>query len=130
MTATVLLWTALVGTPHAVSCQPDPAFTPTPTLRWDESSGTATLSGFHLWFRPQGQQGWMGPYDLPCSGVSDPPTWECPGTDLDVPVQRFAEYDNSYVDFTVTAYNSAGESAMSNVVTICMPPIWRGGPYL
>ena len=114
----------------AALCAPDPTYSPTPTLLWDQAQ-TDALAGYTLYYREDG-----GPLvslgDLPCeweilddSGIFT--LRHCRGAEFDIPVQRYCpacKVGNLY-EFTVKAIDLMGQRSLdySNAVAICFPPI-------
>jgi hypothetical protein len=124
-----------------LACLPASDYTPTPVIYWDhsylvdcDSNGClfnrfedyGNLEGFRVYARQDGQP-FERVWELPCWLVED----ESGGFVKSCPVQHAAQrggpWDLEYVEFTVVAYNSIGESSSSNNVNICMPHIWRPG---
>jgi len=144
MTATVSqsqAWTAIaagfVGTSEAAVVSP--CGTPTPTIAHNQNTET-TLSGYTLYYNVPGgvPQKLIDfdceHYDLDGDGSQE--TRFCRCADMGCPVQRYCPNCaplNPY-EFSVKAYadpTSGGRvwsAAFSNVVTICMPPIYPGRP--
>lgn len=99
-------------------------------VRWDEPTEGSEVGGYRLWWRRVGGSAWSEFLDLPCSFTMPGPSgiegcepgWDgsaytggcvktCRGPEFPVPMVRYADhYASEEVEFTVTAYNPAGES--------------------
>lgn len=133
----LLASTACVPLPSCVdNGNVSPCASPTPTLKWD-AVPDLDIAGYDLYQRDPG-----GPFvlvqriacewlDLDEDGT--PETRFCKGVDFDLAIQKVcpACAPNTEHEFAVLAYDTAGNTsaAYSNIVSICLSPIWTSGPY-
>jgi hypothetical protein len=137
---TVLLYLGTYSCVNPVSaCEPNTVtYTPTPTLKWEYDQGQQNnLLGFRVWWKRAYPEAWNVSRSsiVNCwievdedTGISS--RQYCQGTDIQIPLQRYAEADTEELEWTVTAVDrNTFESEKVAGVFICMPRIWRGGPY-
>ena len=116
----------------AGECIPDLShYTPTPTISWSQSDLTYT-AGFRVdWKRAEDVQ-WRGSIDLPVwpgDATSDP---VYPGITEPFPLQRLVPTTEQrlLIDVRVASYDATHKLGVpSNILRLCMPEIWTGGPY-
>lgn len=132
-----LLW--LIGS-IAFGCQPDPAYTPTPTFKWD-GVADEDLAGYKLYYRQAG-----GTYQLACDLPGEDwqqeqadgtfltrTTWR--GVDIDAALQRCLDgYELEELEVAVKAFDSSGNLSQdfstcspTGTCVVCMPEIWAPG---
>lgn len=109
----------------------DDAFTPTPTIKWEQLDHSNT-EGFRVYWKHPEDATWLGSIDLPFQ-PGDEGGFFYPGIDLDYPIQRLVPTAEQgvEVDIMVTAYNTLtppGESNPSAPVRVCMPFIYSRAP--
>ena len=104
----------------ALTCALLAGHNPAPDLQWTHAS-PETVDGFRVYLAdPTGS--WTLAADFPCWVDSVNENWTCrpwATPQKFVTSAREVEYQ-----FYVTAYNSAGESGPSNVVSLCWPVLW------
>lgn len=133
LTIASVVLAACVPLPTCSATVPPPCATPTPVVAWDQVAD-ADLAGYEVDYRTTGTQTFTKLADLPCQMWIDDDGVNfryCPGQDGGFPFQRFPLTPLASYDFCVRAYDTAGNRSIdcSNIITICMPDVWTGGPY-
>jgi len=113
------------------ACATDDAYTTTPVLSWDLPTGN--YAGLRIYWRRPGEQFTRAQsWDEACF-IDEDNVQHCRGGNYGTPAQRFLDIEFEQLEFAVKTYIDTDiESAnFSNIVTICMPDIWRVGiePY-
>lgn len=106
-----------------------------PLLVTDPHQQRETLTGYKLYWSADGGDSWGLVADLLCLQEALVPCGDgspdfcliplrCPFEDVPLPPARFVDpIPETRAWWTVTAYNAAGESAPSNVVSFCWSPL-------
>ncbi|HEX4825880.1 MAG TPA: hypothetical protein VFV19_16380 [Candidatus Polarisedimenticolaceae bacterium] len=124
---------ALAGISGATAgeCIPDLThYTATPTISW--AGADASTAGYKVYWKRAEDVAWRGVIDLPVWPGDDVSSPVHPGITESFPLQRLIpDVDQGLlVDVQVTAYNAARvEGKPSTILRLCMPQVWRSGPY-
>lgn len=114
----------------AAACAPSPLYSPTPTIQGDHDRVNTAV--YRIYAQRPGDTAWPWVYDIPYHAADAESEEAAPVILQPWPIQRVVptEVQNEEVRVMIKAVSAANvESAPSNIVTVCMSPIWAGGPY-